>query len=221
MVQWNKATWYSQATAVLLVILIFCAGFYVGSVKSGNNDGDKTTGAYSEAARLGTDSSKVKILTGTILNTRNIVFQNELNDKIIDVLSIANDTVGPPDYRIVRGNNQDWVVVTKIEESGTGYIKYTDDWYTLNGGLKKILSYPAKETLSPYPFSESKSNVYLETKVAGIYPDDTLITIESSQKTCSQTMDGKDGVCTESSKKYEYRWNDESDTFIVDQGNNI
>ena len=162
MVQWNQVTWYSQVTAILLAVLILYVGFWIGSTKTDNHDGVQITGTYSEVARLDSDSHVVKIVTGTILNTRNIVFQSASTDQIIDVLSITNDTGGPPDYRIVRGNNQDWVVVTKIEESGTGYIKYVDDWYTLKGGVKKILSYPAKTMVYPYPFSEDNFNIYLE-----------------------------------------------------------
>lgn len=37
MIQWSKVTWYSQILAIFLALIIFCVGFYLGTLRGGVN----------------------------------------------------------------------------------------------------------------------------------------------------------------------------------------
>ena len=148
----------------LLILVILCAGFYfIGSYTK-----DKTSNPlnFIGTARLTEDGSKVKILTGNMKGGLGLefVFTDNQNN-IINTLSVENTNISSPSYRIVKGNKHDWLVVTTIGESGTGYIKYIDSWYLVTGwygDIQKVLSYDSKISNSTYPIEKDGTTTYKE-----------------------------------------------------------
>lgn len=91
---------------------------------------------------------------------------------------MQNPNIGPPSYKVIKGSTKDFLVVTTIEESGTGYIKEVDSWYRANQYFhttnKAALSYTSKlgfygdeketeETLAKYiPSTLTENSVDIE-----------------------------------------------------------
>lgn len=103
---------------------------------------------YFDTARLSDSDSAIKIFTSDVSNGLGILFVFTLNDTIIDSLLVQNPNISPPVYRVIKGPTKDYLVVTTIEESGTGYIKEVDSWYRVNQYFhttnKAVLSYTSK-----------------------------------------------------------------------------
>jgi hypothetical protein len=133
---------------------------------------------YFDTARLSDSSSAVKIFTSDVSNGLGVLFVFTLNDTVIDSLLIQNPNISPPSYKIIKGSTKDYLVVTTIEESGTGYIKEVDSWYSVNqyfhNEKKALLSYTSKlgfygdeketeETLANYiPSTLTENSVDIE-----------------------------------------------------------
>lgn len=133
---------------------------------------------YFDAARLSDLNSAVKIFTSDVSGGLGVLFVFTLNDTVIDSLLVQNTNIGPPSYKVIKGSTKDYLVVTTIEESGTGYIKEVDSWYRVNQYFhnenKAILSYTSKlgfygdeketeETLANYiPSTLTDSSVDVE-----------------------------------------------------------
>lgn len=133
---------------------------------------------YFDTARLSDSSSGVKIFTSDVSNGLGILFVFTLNDTVIDSLLVQNLNIGSPTYRVIKGLTKDYLVVTTIEESGTGYIKEVDSWYSVNQYFhttnKAVLSYTSKlgfygdeketeETLANYiPSTLTENSVDIE-----------------------------------------------------------
>jgi len=124
---------------------------------------------YFDTARLSDSNSAVKIFTSDVSNGLGVLFVFTLNDTVIDSLLIQNPNIGPPSYKVIKGSTKDYLVVTTIEESGTGYIKEVDSWYRVNQYFhttnKAVLSYTSK--LGFYGdekvFEETLANYILNT----------------------------------------------------------
>ena len=133
---------------------------------------------YFDTARLSDTSSSVKIFTSDVSNGLGVLFVFTLNDTVIDSLLIQNLNIGPPSYKVIKGSTKDYLVVTTIEESGTGYIKEIESWYRVNQYFhttnKAVLSYTSKlgfygdeketeETLAKYvPSTLTENSVDVE-----------------------------------------------------------
>ena len=103
---------------------------------------------YFDTARLSDSNSSIKIFTSDVSNGLGVLFVFTLNDRVIDSLLIQNPNIGQPTYRVIKGSTKDYLVVTTIEESGTGYIKEVDSWYRVNQYFhttnKVLLTYTSK-----------------------------------------------------------------------------
>ena len=201
MIEWNKVTWYSQITAVILGIAIFYVGFYIGSA---HKIAPTAIDEPFETARLGFEGQEVRILTNEVGTTRNFVFQDIKTSEVISTLTVVNINIEAPSYKIVKGSARDWLVVTRIEGSGTGYIKRVDDWYILANGVKQVLSYISQMTLAPLLANEK--NEYFSTETPEISLDDSMVGIKVTERVCSSGKDSNDKDCSESSHTDYYEW---------------
>lgn len=181
----------------LVLLIILCFGFYF----LGNYTKDKTPLEYSITARLMEDGSEVKIFTGEMKYGLGIEFVfTDSQNNIINTLSAENTNISGPSYRIVKGNKHDWLVVTTISESGTGYINYIDSWYLVTGwygGIQKVLSYDSKTS------ETDTSNIYNKkmTSEAISSSSDDVMDIKFTTKVCT-----KKDECSISSKINHYTW---------------
>lgn len=187
----NKIQYY------LLILIILCSGFYI----LGNYTKDKTPLKLSNTAKLMEDGTEVRIFTGNMKAGLGIefIFTDNQNN-IINTLSVENTNISGPSYRIEKGNKHDWLVVTIIEESGTGYIKYKDSWYLVtgwSGGIQKVLSYDSKI------FETDISNTYSKEVFSSIMSNgsDDFLSIEFTTKICKE----KEG-CNISTQINNYIW---------------
>lgn len=181
----------------LLILIFFCAGFYF----IGNYTKDKIPLELYGSARLMENGSDVKIFTGEMKGGQGIelVFTDDQNN-IINTLSVENTNISGPSYRIVKGNKHDWLVVTTIGESGTGYIKYIDSWYLVTGwygGIQKVLSYDSKISVTDMLNTYSKE-VNSEV-ISG--SSDNVLDIKFTTKICKEK-----NVCSTSSQINHYIW---------------
>lgn len=151
------------------------------------------------SARLMQDGSAVKIYTGETKGGLGTIFLflDKHND-IINTLSVENYNLSGPTYEIIKGVNRDWLAVTTIPESGTGYIKYKDTWYMTTGYFgetQKVLSYDSK-------VMEDNTNTNKEV-VANVITGNTddILDIKYTTKLCVE----KD-VCNTTSKINHYVW---------------
>ena len=103
---------------------------------------------YFDTARLSDSNASVKIFTSDVSNGLGVLFVFTVNDVVVDSLLVQNPNIGPPNYRVIKGSTKDYLVVTTIEESGTGYIKEVDSWYQVNQYFynenKALFSYTSK-----------------------------------------------------------------------------
>jgi len=188
----NKILFY------LIILIVCCVGFYI----LGNYIKDKIPLELYDTARLMEDDSYVKILTGDMKGGLGIefIFIDSQNN-IINTLSVENTNIEGPSYRIVKGNKHDWLVVTTIGESGTGYIKYVDSWYLVTGWygeIQKVLSYDSK-------ISETDMfNTYNKEVTSDVIngSSDDVLDIKFATKICTEKNE-----CSTSSKINHYVWN--------------
>ncbi|MSR88023.1 MAG: hypothetical protein EXS69_02610 [Candidatus Zambryskibacteria bacterium] len=171
-----------------------------------------------ESARIRIDGEELKIFTNTYSTNRNFIFLDEKyqTSGVAGTLSVGNGWGGPPSYRIVKGNTHDWLVVTRIESGGTGFISHSDEWYILGWSYeaKKVLSYQSDGNMVPN-YKDGK-NKYWKTDILNEnYPDDSAVDIKVTEKTCSPTDDGKDKDCTESSHLVHYIWDADKEVFVA------
>lgn len=200
----------------LLVVFLMLSAFFIIQKNIYKNELLSDAGS----ARLMAGGPEVKILTGKTANDYGLVFLFlDKQNNIINTLSVENYGLGGPSYRIVKGNNHDWLVVTTISEYGTGLKKEMDSWYLVKdtyGGILKILSYPSFE--GNYPVESTSTEI--TTEVSNLnYKNDDALDVSFVTKTC-----GKNNVCSSTTKTNHYVWqNDENDDnkdgFVLSQGN--
>lgn len=182
----------------LLILITFCTGFYF----LGNYTKNKIPLELYDTARLMEDGSDVKIFTGIMKGGLGIEFIfTDMQNNIINTLSVENTNISGPSYRIVRGNKQDWLVVTTIGESGTGYIKYVDTWYLVmgwSGGIQKVLSYDSKISETNM-FNTYNKEVNSEV-ISG--SSENVLDIKFTTKICKEKDE-----CLTSSQIDHYIWN--------------
>ncbi len=200
----------------ILILAILSAGlFYAGWYTHQPVAGLNLEG--SETARLKIDGEELKILTDTYSTNRNFVFLDVKygTDGVVGTLSVENGWGGPPTYRIVKGKTHDWLVVTRIESGGTGFISHSDEWYILGWSYeaKKVLSY--KSDANVVPDTDGKNKYWRTDILNENYPDDSAVDIKVTEKICSPADDGKDKDCTESSRLVHYVWDTDKEEFVV------
>ena len=168
-----------------------------------------------EVARLSLDGSSVKILTSTneYSTTRDFIFLNNETGETITTVSIASLGLSTPYYRVAKGVNHDWLVVTKVETWGTGVRRDTNEWYILDQGkkMKLVLSYLG--TSLEVPNGEGK-NEYIRTEVQDVGNDDKSIIIRYINKLCSAGENNGDKDCFESVNTKKYLWDNDKEEFM-------
>lgn len=165
-------------------------------------------------ARLNINGTEIKILTNTYSTNRNFVFLDTETGGVVGTLSGENFNIEPPSYRIVKGHSHDWLVITKIVESGTGLMSHTDEWYILGWSheAKKVLSYESDRTEAP---GNGGNNKYWTTAISNEkYLDDSAIDIITTEKSCVPAENGADKKCSESSHTTHYEWDDNAVKFV-------
>lgn len=175
----------------------------------------------SETARLRIDGEEVKILTNAYSTNRNLIFLDVKYDtgEVVGTLSVENGWGDPPSYRIVKGHTHDWLVVTRYESGGTGFLTYSDEWYILGWSYeaKKVLSYSSKgnEVLA----IDGVKNRYWSTEIMnGEYLDDSAVDIKLTEKSCTPTESGSEKDCSESSRTdHHYVWNGDIEKFVLEK----
>ncbi len=200
----NKVIYIS--ILVLSSIVFFCLGWFLSqSIPAfGLMAGSKV-----ETAKLNKDLPDFKIYTNTYSTSTNFVFSDE-KGKVATTLSVSNENIESPSYRIIKGHTHDWLVITKIESSGTGFMNRIDDWYTIlqDGTIKMVLSYPSNGSRVS---GGDGQNEYWETNILNdSYNDDLAVDIKLTDKICNKN----DKECSESSQTTHYIWNEEHKKFL-------
>lgn len=194
----NNLNRMKNKISYLLALIVLCTGFYF----LGNSTNNKSPLKLSNTARLMEDGKSVKIFTGEMKGGLGIEFVfTDIQNNIINTLSVENSNIGGPSYKIVRGNKHDWLVVTTIIESGTGYIKYIDSWYLVAnwyGGIQKVLSYDSKTS------EIDMFNIYNKETTSEVMSSssDDVLDIKFTKKICKEREE-----CSISSKINHYVWN--------------
>lgn len=206
----------SKPLYILILAILFSGLFYAGWYT--HQPAVSLNLKESETARIKIDGEELKILTNTYSTNRNFVFLDEKykTGGVAGTLSVENGWGGPSDYRVVKGNTHDWLVVTRIESGGTGFISHSDEWYILGWSYeaKKVLSYQSDGNMVPN-YKDGK-NKYWKTDILNEnYPDDSAVDIKVTEKICSSADDGKDKDCTESSSTVHYVWDVDKEVFVA------
>lgn len=171
----------------------------------------KTTFENVGEFRLGFNGDKLELLSADTkgLLGKIFIFQN-YNDSITTTLSVENPNIESPRFRIVKGNTRDWLVVTTIENSGTGYMKHIDTWYIANSYYQAnlaVLSYPANGIISGLTDQLDQN---LTTNIRKIDESDDEIEIEFVLEVC-EAQD----KCIKTTRVAHYAWRDGK--FVLDE----
>lgn len=203
MIVWNKVTSYSQITAIILGVVIFAVGYNIGEQVPRPDVPNLTeTLVTNEYELFKTESSHILIETSEFLTQLTFVFRAQDSKKIITTLHVSNVNIAAPTYRIEHGPTHDWLVVTRIDQSGTGYISYYDDWYMLNDSYVPTLALSYESTERIVPLGE-KENTYVNTRIKEL---GASLKVEKTTKNCIQNEDLTDGECTESKTEELYEF---------------
>ena len=174
----------------------------------------------SETARLRIDGEELKIITNTYSTNRNFVFLDVKygTGAVVGTLSVSNGWGDSPSYRIVNGHTHDWLVVTRYESGGTGFLTYSDEWYILGWSFdtKKVWSYSSQgnEVLG----IDGVKNRYWSTNIINVgYADDSAVDVKLIEKSCTPTKNGGEKDCLESSHTDHYLWNADIEEFVLEK----
>jgi len=170
-----------------------------------------------EIARLKLDGSDLKILTSTndYSTSRNFIFLDNKTNETVTTLSVSSLGLFTPEYRIVKGSKHDWLVITRVDDWGTGMKTIYDDWYVLGwqNSMKLVMSYPSESML--LGGSDNKNTYWKAEVINSSYPDDSIVDIKFSRKTCSIKEDKSDGDCVDWSNNLKYLWAISKEEFIL------
>jgi len=166
------------------------------------------------SARLGVNGEMMKLSAADTKGQLGKIFLFSYDDgSIAATLSVENPNIESTSFRIAKGQTRDWLVVTTIESSGTGYMKHIDTWYTANpyfqGGLT-VLSYPSDGNITGWT---GILNQKLTTN-PHINADDKAIDIEFTLETCET-----ESKCIKTTKVAHYVWSREKELFVLDERN--
>lgn len=183
---------------IILLIALCIGGYFLGV-----HSAAKVKPTFSDlgSARLLEDGTSVKILTSEMKGGLGRVFIFQYSDgSIANAFTVENFNLGGSEYRIVKGNKHDWLVITTSSENGTGFIKYTDDWYLVNpyfGGMQKVLSYDSKVGFYN-PSGETE-----ETLAGAIFSTttDDVLDVKYTTKKCTEKE-----ICKTTSETKRYVW---------------
>jgi hypothetical protein len=202
---------------IAILVLLFGTFFFVGRyvpVVSTSTANVKIEA--SDTARLMLDGTAFKILTNIYATTRNFILLDTKTGATANTFSIYNMFIEPPAYRIVKGHTHDWLVVTRIDEKGTGYMSHLDQWYILepSGQMKLVFYYPSDGY--QVPDENGKNSYWTVASVDNMsYIDDSAVDITFAFKKCATTTDGKDKYCTATSSKGHYVWDSTKEEFVL------
>lgn len=201
----NIAFW-SAIVAVLGAAISLFANYHLFAAS--NQSVYQTAGE----ARFGMNGENLKLFVIETKNQLGKVFLFQYDDgSIAKSLFVENPNIESPSFKIVKGQGRDWLVVTTVENSGTGYLKRIDTWYIANSyyqGNPAILSYPS------YSHSIGMTGMPMEkfTTDATVSADDKAIDVEFDFEAC-EAQDN----CTKTTKVAHYVWNSEKELFILDE----
>lgn len=204
-------------TLILLIIFVFifylfctrgalsclCARMKATESVELNDSSEKIMGVDSVSpinffsiARLGSGEGQTKIFVGEIGSLGHLFIFTDMSNNIINTLTIENYNIEGPSYRVVKGKDMDWLVVTTIGKNGVGFIEFIDSWYIVNvaqfeiyGEVKKVTSYVSK--IAEDNFGELSETL---SDAQEIY-DDNFVNVKFSTRKCSN-----DEPCTVTSK---------------------
>lgn len=204
----NKNAYRTKVFEIVFIIL-FCLGIILLSFSLLASNIRNSTFQEIGDARLGLEGQELKLLVADTKGQlgKLFLFQNDSN-LITATLSVENLNIEGPKFRIVKGHNRDWLVVTTIESSGTGYMKHIDTWYVANPyyqGNLAVLSYPS-DSLTTDGSGMSTEKLTTNTKIAD---DDNVIDVESVLEDC--TAEDK---CTTTTKTARYVWDSDQKMFV-------
>lgn len=172
-----------------------------------------------EIARLKLDGSDLKILTSTndYSTSRNFIFLDTKTNETVTTLSVSSLGLWAPQYRIVKGSKHDWLVVTRVDNWGTGMRSVNDDWYVLGwrNSMKLVMSYPSETML--LDASDNKNTYWKAEVINSSYSDDSTVDVKFYRKTCSINEDKSDGSCVDWSNNLKYLWNSDKEEFVSNE----
>jgi hypothetical protein len=158
---------------------------------------------YAGTARLTGEGSDVDIFTtneesGTI----SFLFQYSSCEKpcVFTSLTVRNAAIDFPTYRIEKGIEHDWFVVTTLKNWGTGLIERKDTWYMPGYGrdMLEVLSYTS---FSGDYSVDGVSKKEISTDVSLL--NDEVVDIIFTTKSCD-----KNNVCDINTETKHYIWFD-------------
>jgi hypothetical protein len=148
-----------------------------------------------DEARLSSNGGSVNLFVADTKGQLGKIFLfSNNNGSISTTLSVENPNVESPSFRVVKGQARDWLVVTTIENSGTGYLKHIDTWYVANSYYQAnlaVLSYPSGGHITGW---SDQPNQNLTTNIRSINDEDKKIEVEFileicvAQNKCTKTV---------------------------------
>lgn len=148
--------------------------------------------------------------TNSRMTTTNFIFQDS-NGDIVTTLSIDNQFIGPPTYRVIKGKNHDWLIVTRQGMTGTSIKNLYDEWYSIDNNPKVVLDYESDGYEVPGPNQESK---YWKAEIINnLVDDDSKVEVKTMYKTCMADNNTIDKDCKDDSRIDTYVWDAEKEVF--------
>ncbi len=166
---------------IILGVVIFVVGYSIGEQVSRSDASDtQQIPTINEYKPFKTESYPILLEVSEHGTSLTFVFRDQESKEIIDTLNVSNINISAPTYQIVHASTHDWLVVTRIEGSGTGYIKYVDDWYTLNDSYTPILALSYESTKHLVLLGD-QYNTHVNTRIMEL---DRSLKIERTTKNC-------------------------------------
>ncbi len=202
----NKPKKIHIVLSAIVIMLLFFA-FMWGKTAQENTQFETVA-----RARLGPNGELTRLTVSDTKGQLGKIFLFSYDDgSIATTLSVENPNIESPSFRIVKGATRDWLVVTTIANSGTGYLKHVDTWYIANyyfQGNLAVLSYPSDGHITEWT---GISNQELVTN-ARVSTDDKAVDIDFILETCET-----EGKCDKITKTAHYVWSNEKESFVLDE----
>jgi hypothetical protein len=152
---------------------------------------------YAETARLTEDGPAIDIFTtNEESGTFTFLFQRATckDSCVFEMLTVSNPAVDFPTYRIERGVERDWLVVTTLEMWGTGLRTNKDTWYSIDDYDKvhEALSY---RSFSRESYSTTYDKMTTEVSIVSDMEVDIIYTTENCHGCYFDGMEECEEVC--------------------------
>ena len=159
------------------------------------------------------DDWNLKLFSSTYMNTTNFIFQAD-DGGIVTTLSIDNNFVGPPTYKIVKGKSHDWLVVTVQGMHGSSIKDLYDNWYLVDRDSYEVLSYKSDGHRVPGP-EYKNGNIFWNAEIMNdLSVDDTKVDVKTTYKNCALDEKWEPKDCEETSKIDNYVWDNTQGKFV-------